>query len=109
MFGRGQNSLVSSVASIEPDSVEAKGEELSDDGPQSAPSSQQQLNKCPRIDCLQADTLAMCSSTHALMDCMSAQACALYVWRRSLTATGQELTIQFGSHAINRLDLNEGA
>lgn len=46
------HSLVGGVASIEPDPVEAQGKKLSDDGPQSTPSSQQQLNKHPRVDCL---------------------------------------------------------
>ena len=53
----GLNSLVSSVASIEPDSIEAEGEELPNDGPQSTPSSQQQLDECPGVDCLQHDSL----------------------------------------------------
>ena len=43
----GVSSLVGGVASMKPDSVEAQGEKLPDDGPQGTPRCQQQLNKNP--------------------------------------------------------------
>ena len=52
-----ERSLVGGVTGVEPDSVEAQGEELSDDGTQSTPRCQQQLNEGPRVDCLSQDIL----------------------------------------------------